>query len=76
MKDSDSKRDTLMRDWASVSKWIQHQPLTDIKEYFGAHIALYFAWLGFYTHMLIPASIFGIICLLFGLAKMFTSPLR
>ncbi|EEB20526.1 conserved hypothetical protein [Pediculus humanus corporis] len=36
-----------------------------IKDYFGVKYALYFAWLGFYTHMLIPASIVGLICFFF-----------
>ncbi|XP_063708488.1 anoctamin-5 isoform X2 [Culicoides brevitarsis] len=71
--DVKSKRGLLLAEWASISKWIRHQPLTEIKEYFGAHIALYFAWLGFYTHMLIPASIFGIIVVLFGLSTMFSN---
>ncbi|EEB20559.1 hypothetical protein Phum_PHUM622980, partial [Pediculus humanus corporis] len=37
-----------------------------IKDYFGVKYALYFAWLGFYTHMLIPASIVGLICFFYG----------
>lgn len=59
-------RHRLLHEWASVSKWIKHQPIDDIKDYFGVKIALYFTWLGFYTHMLIPASIFGLISFIYG----------
>ncbi|CAH1128406.1 unnamed protein product [Ceutorhynchus assimilis] len=62
-----SKRNLLFHEWASVSKWIKFQPIDDIKDYFGVKLALYFSWLGFYTHMLIPAAIVGIICLLYGI---------
>ncbi|XP_055370961.1 anoctamin-5 isoform X4 [Condylostylus longicornis] len=65
-----SQRYLLLTEWASLKKWIKHQPLDYIKEYFGPKIALYFAWLGFYTHMLIPASVVGIICFLYGLATL------
>ena len=30
-------------------------------------MGLYFAWLGFYTSMLIPPSLVGILCFLYGL---------
>lgn len=33
-------------------------------------IALYYEWLGFYTHMLIPAAIVGFLCVLYGLLTM------
>ncbi|KAL1509670.1 hypothetical protein ABEB36_004376 [Hypothenemus hampei] len=65
--DTGSKRHLLFHEWASVSKWIKFQPIDDIKDYFGVKIALYFAWLGFYTHMLIPAAIVGILCLFYGI---------
>lgn len=54
----------------------RHQPLDNIKEYFGVKIALYFAWLGFYTHMLIPASLVGILCFLYGLITLFSNTVR
>ncbi|KAK9870211.1 hypothetical protein WA026_006295 [Henosepilachna vigintioctopunctata] len=62
-----SKRKLLLDHWASVSQWIKYQPLDEIKEYFGVKFALYFTWLGFYTHMLIPAAIVGVLCFLFGI---------
>lgn len=42
------------------------QPLDQIKSYFGVKFGLYFAWLGFYTLMLIPASIVGVLCTVYG----------
>uniref|UniRef100_G3Q658 Anoctamin n=1 Tax=Gasterosteus aculeatus aculeatus TaxID=481459 RepID=G3Q658_GASAC len=37
-------------------------------KYFGEKIGLYFAWLGVYTQLLIPASIVGIIVFCYGVA--------
>ncbi|XP_022914526.2 anoctamin-1-like [Onthophagus taurus] len=67
LNNKSSKRKLLLDEWASVSKWVKYQPIDDIKDYFGVKFALYFTWLGFYTHMLIPASIVGILCLLYGI---------
>ncbi|CAL1295181.1 unnamed protein product [Larinioides sclopetarius] len=56
----------LQKNWASYSCLFKKQPLDEIKHYFGVKIGLYFAWLGFYTYMLIPASIMGILCFIYG----------
>lgn len=56
----------LYKEWANVKKCLHYQPLDYVKEYFGVKIGLYFAWLGFYTYMLIPASIVGVLCFLYG----------
>ncbi|RZC37101.1 anoctamin-1-like [Asbolus verrucosus] len=61
-----SNRVLLLNHWAQVTKWVKYQPIDEIKDYFGVKIALYFAWLGFYTHMLIPASVVGILCLIYA----------
>uniref|UniRef100_A0A673AN09 Anoctamin n=1 Tax=Sphaeramia orbicularis TaxID=375764 RepID=A0A673AN09_9TELE len=46
----------LMKSW--VQAVCEKQPLDDICDYFGVKIAMYFAWLGFYTtSMLYPAVI-------------------
>ena len=53
-------------EWASPSKFYKRQPLHLVRRYFGDKMALYFAWLGFYTQMLIPASIIGVITFISG----------
>lgn len=40
----------------------------NFRAYFGEKIAIYFAWLGFYMQMLIPASIVGLIVFIYGCA--------
>lgn len=59
-------RNTLYDHWASVRKWYRYQPLDYVKEYFGVKIGLYFAWLGFYTYMLLLAAVVGLICSLYS----------
>ncbi|XP_031635097.1 anoctamin-1 isoform X2 [Contarinia nasturtii] len=66
-----SVRHLLYKEWASVSKWYRYQPLDYVKDYFGVKIGLYFAWLGYYTYMLLLASIVGIGCFLYAI---FTLP--
>ncbi|XP_014471955.1 PREDICTED: anoctamin-1 isoform X2 [Dinoponera quadriceps] len=67
----DSMRYLLYTEWASLKKCLHYQPLDYIKEYFGVKIGLYFAWLGFYTHMLIPASIVGLLCFIYSCATLY-----
>ncbi|XP_066556676.1 anoctamin-1a isoform X2 [Amia ocellicauda] len=61
-------RKLLYEEWASYSVFYKYQPISLIRKYFGEKIGLYFAWLGVYTQMLIPASIVGIIVFLYGCA--------
>lgn len=56
----------LYNEWARLGTWVRLQPIDDVKDYLGAKYAIYFAWLGFYTQLLIPASFFGIAVLLYG----------
>ncbi|KAG8227803.1 hypothetical protein J437_LFUL006217 [Ladona fulva] len=71
-----SMRNTLYEEWASLKNTFQYQPLDYIKEYFGVKIGLYFAWLGFYTHMLVPASIVGLACFIYSCATLYDHPPR
>uniref|UniRef100_A0A673KKG9 Anoctamin n=1 Tax=Sinocyclocheilus rhinocerous TaxID=307959 RepID=A0A673KKG9_9TELE len=47
----------------------------NFRDYFGEKVALYYLWLGWYTRMLVPASVIGIVVFLYGLAFFNTSPL-
>lgn len=46
------------------------QPLWLIRRYFGEKVALYYAWLGFYTRALYPPAIVGLLCFIYGLGSM------
>ncbi|CAB3359127.1 Hypothetical predicted protein [Cloeon dipterum] len=59
-------RQVLYEYWARWGKWYKYQPLDHIREYFGEKIAIYFAWLGFYTGWLLPAAIVGLLVFMYG----------
>ncbi|XP_072316534.1 anoctamin-7 [Eucyclogobius newberryi] len=59
-------RQALFSHWATWSCWMKYQPVDHIREYFGEKIALYFAWLGFYTGWLVPAAVMGLVVFLVG----------
>ncbi|XP_056268841.1 anoctamin-1a isoform X2 [Pseudoliparis swirei] len=61
-------RKLLYEQWASYSVFYKYQPIGLIRKYFGEKVGLYFAWLGVYTQMLIPAAIVGVIVFLYGCA--------
>ncbi|XP_068913177.1 anoctamin-4-like isoform X4 [Tenebrio molitor] len=63
-------RQLLLKYWANFSLWYKEQPLNLIAKYFGTEVAFYFAWLGFYNRMLIPAAIVGIICSVFSIIQL------
>ncbi|KAK3743463.1 hypothetical protein RRG08_011307 [Elysia crispata] len=62
-----NKRQVLRQYWARWGVWYKYQPLDHIREYFGEKIGIYFAWLGFYTAWLLPASVVGILVFLYGI---------
>ncbi|XP_078405728.1 anoctamin-9-like [Cetorhinus maximus] len=57
----------FQHDWASWKCFLGKQPINQIRLYFGERLALYFAWLGWYTTMLIPAALCGLLVFLNGL---------
>ncbi|XP_039625909.1 anoctamin-2b [Polypterus senegalus] len=61
-----NERKVLHKEWARYGVFYKYQPIDLIRKYFGETIGLYFAWLGLYTELLIPASLVGIIVFLYG----------
>ena len=59
-------RQKLSKEWASFRKIFKYQPIHAIKDYFGVKVAFYYAWIGFYTTFLVPASIVGMLCFFYG----------
>lgn len=59
-------RQKLKADWARFGRFFKHQPYDAIKDYFGHEVGLYFAWLGFYTAMLFPLAIVGLLVFIAG----------
>lgn len=61
----------LYLEWANPFKtWYKRQPLCLVRKYFGDKIALYYAWLGFYTQMLVFPAVVGFLCFIYGIASM------
>uniref|UniRef100_A0A7N6B0A5 Anoctamin n=1 Tax=Anabas testudineus TaxID=64144 RepID=A0A7N6B0A5_ANATE len=58
----------LTKDWARWSRLFSRQPFHDVKCYFGEKVALYYLWLGWYTQLLVPAAVLGVVVFLYGLA--------
>uniref|UniRef100_A0A0N4U363 Anoctamin n=1 Tax=Dracunculus medinensis TaxID=318479 RepID=A0A0N4U363_DRAME len=53
--------------WAKLRYCYKFQPLFLIKEYFGSKLAMYFVLVGYYTKFLIPCSIIGLFCFMYGI---------
>ncbi|XP_074072956.1 anoctamin-7-like [Macrotis lagotis] len=66
-------RQLLYAYWARWCCWHKYQPLDHVREYFGEKVAIYFAWLGFYTAWLLPAAIVGTLVFFSGLLTMSTN---
>ncbi|KAM6159437.1 anoctamin-9 [Rhynchocyon petersi] len=62
------EREESLKKWAQWRSMFKRQPIDVIRSYFGEKVALYFAWLGWYTLMLIPAAVAGLIVFLSGFA--------
>ncbi|KAF7228888.1 anoctamin-4 isoform X1 [Nothobranchius furzeri] len=63
---AENHRHLLYECWAWWGVWYKYQPLDLIRRYFGEKISLYFAWLGWYTGMLFPAAVVGLLVFLYG----------
>uniref|UniRef100_A0A3Q3WL62 Anoctamin n=1 Tax=Mola mola TaxID=94237 RepID=A0A3Q3WL62_MOLML len=64
---AENHRHLLYECWAWWGVWYKYQPLDLIRRYFGEKIGLYFTWLGWYTGMLFPAALVGLLVFLYGL---------
>ncbi|XP_075996891.1 anoctamin-9 isoform X2 [Genypterus blacodes] len=69
------KQRELKQSWARWTACLQGQPITAVRNYFGEKVALYYLWLGWYTYLLLPPALIGIIIFLYGLAFFNSSPL-
>ncbi|XP_040608917.1 anoctamin-7 isoform X3 [Mesocricetus auratus] len=67
-----TQRQVLFQHWARWGKWNKYQPLDHVRQYFGEKVALYFAWLGFYTGWLLPAAVVGTVVFLVGCFLVFS----
>ncbi|KAK2834446.1 hypothetical protein Q7C36_015147 [Tachysurus vachellii] len=65
----------LRKNWARWTACFNGQPIADVRHYFGEKVALYFLWLGWYTFLLIPAALLGVIVFLYGLFFFNPNPL-
>ncbi|KAI7816372.1 calcium-activated chloride channel-domain-containing protein [Gamsiella multidivaricata] len=63
-----NRRTLLFNEWIRIRR---PQPLEEIRFYYGEKIALYFAWIDFYTKWLVSAAIVGFVFLIFGLINYF-----
>ncbi|PAA80631.1 hypothetical protein BOX15_Mlig014212g1 [Macrostomum lignano] len=60
-------RQLLHNYWARWKLWYKFQPLDHIRDYFGEKIAFYFAFIGYYTMWLVPATLVGMVTFLYGI---------
>ncbi|XP_043246594.1 anoctamin-5-like isoform X2 [Amphibalanus amphitrite] len=63
-------RRLLYLEWGRPKAALKKQPLWLVRKYFGDKVGLYFAWLGFYTGMLVPAALVGVFVFFIGLFMM------
>lgn len=63
----------LAKQWASITHICSHQqPLDDIKEYYGASVSVYFAWLGFLSKWCLYAMLIFIPVILYDIVSTLT----
>ncbi|NXK87361.1 ANO9 protein, partial [Formicarius rufipectus] len=67
LHEKEELREFLKQNWARWRVIFSQQPIEKIRCYFGEKVALYFAWLGWYTYLLGFAALFGVVTLVAGI---------
>ncbi|NXG50356.1 ANO9 protein, partial [Psilopogon haemacephalus] len=67
LHEKEEVREFLKENWARWRSLFHHQPIEKIRCYFGEKVALYFAWLGWYTQLLGIAAVVGSLVFVSGL---------
>ncbi|NXR09843.1 ANO9 protein, partial [Semnornis frantzii] len=67
LHEKEEVREFLKENWARWRSKIHHQPIEMIRCYFGEKVALYFAWLGWYTRLLGIAALAGTVVFISGI---------
>ncbi|NXT19822.1 ANO9 protein, partial [Syrrhaptes paradoxus] len=66
-------REFLKQRWARWRDIFCQQPIEKIRGYFGEKVALYFAWLGWYTYLLGFAAVAGLVVFVAGITVLSSS---
>ncbi|XP_009999775.1 PREDICTED: anoctamin-9 [Chaetura pelagica] len=66
-------REFLKEHWARWREIFRQQPIEKIRCYFGEKVALYFAWLGWYTYLLGFAAVAGLVVFVAGITTFHSS---
>jgi len=64
-------RQVLSMFWSDWGRWYKYQPLNRVRIYYGDTVAMYFAWLGFYTKLLIFPAIVGTFVFIYDIYSIF-----
>ncbi|NXP26448.1 ANO9 protein, partial [Scytalopus superciliaris] len=67
LHEKEEVREFLEQKWACWSSVFRQQPIEMIRCYFGEKVALYFAWLGWYTCLLGVAALAGVVTFVAGI---------
>ncbi|NWI68148.1 ANO9 protein, partial [Todus mexicanus] len=67
LHEKEELREFLKEKWARWRGVFHHQPIEKIRCYFGENVALYFAWLGWYTRLLGFAALPGLLVFVTGI---------
>ncbi|KAM6358723.1 anoctamin-9 [Alca torda] len=68
LHEKEEVREFLKERWARWRDIFSQQPIEKIRCYFGEKVALYFAWLGWYTYLLGFAAVAGLVVFVAGIA--------